>query len=104
MHGCDGRINYVASTSRWYESYYNKDCNRDAYRAKCELFPLAKVSNVYKADISEKSLMPVCINYRMDGENGAIADAADISKTTYMEPAYLKYSYIPVDKPVYNCT
>lgn len=58
MHGCDGRINYVASTSRWYESYYNKDCNRDAYRAKCELFPLAKVSNVYKADISEKSLMP----------------------------------------------
>lgn len=35
----------------------------------------------------------------MDGENGAIADAADISKTTYMEPAYLKYSYIPVDKP-----
>lgn len=99
MHGCDGRINYVASTSRWYESYYNKDCNRDACRAKCELFPLAKVSNVYKADISEKSLMPVCINYRMDGENGAIADAADISKTTYMEPAYLKYSYIPVDKP-----
>ncbi len=99
MHGFDGRINYVGSTTRWYESYYNMDCNRDAYRAKCELFPLANVGRVYKADISEKSLMPVCINYQLDGKNGAIADAADINKTTYIEMSRLKYSYLPVDKP-----
>lgn len=105
MHAPDEKIYYVGATNRWYESNFNDAANRDAYRGRCELFETKNVSNIHSVNITEKALLPVCINYTSGEKRGAIADKADIKGTTYIEPAHLKYSYIPLDhSTVYVCS
>lgn len=95
----NGQQYYVGLADNWYEAYFNFSYLKDPVHTKWELFPVAAISTEYDvpADLG-KVLVPVCLNYDVTQEDtNYILDAANAPTKFYLESAYEKYSYLPIE-------
>lgn len=95
----NGQQYYVGLADNWYEAYFNFSYLKDPVHTKWELFPVAAISTDYDvpADLG-KVLVPVCLNYDLTQEDtNYIIDAANAPTKFYLESAYEKYSYLPIE-------
>ncbi|MCH5264632.1 MAG: sulfatase-like hydrolase/transferase [Lachnospiraceae bacterium] len=89
-----GQEYYAGRCDGWLEAYFDQNANRDAFRAKCEFFPIAHVGTEYTAE--KDMLVPVALNWDLnETEKNCLADTSNSANNWYYENACCKYSYIP---------
>jgi hypothetical protein len=87
----------VGRCESWFEAYYAPERNRDAFTAKCELFPIAEYTNHFEIMVKDPVLLPVVLKPNEgDKEKNYIIDAESGEEKIYLNGASCKYSYIPV--------
>lgn len=94
---CFGQEYYAGRCDGCFEAYFEHELNRDTYRTKCELFPIACVGT--EMEVGENMLVPVVMNYDLqDKELNYVADLQISADNAYCDDAYCKYSFIPTTK------
>lgn len=98
-----GQSYYVGRYNSWYEAYYCPDINRNSILTKCEIFPTDVYGTEYHVEAEDPVFIPVVLNPDLNGRKEAddsdmngLRDITGKAEGIYMDPATLKYSYIPV--------
>jgi hypothetical protein len=90
---------YYVGRDGWFEAYFAPERNRDAFTARCELFPVAAYTNDFQIDAAEPLLLPVVLNpYFAEKEEKHVNSISDenSAEKAYFDSSVCKYSYIPV--------
>lgn len=94
---CFGQEYFAGYCDGFLEAYFEHGVNRDAFRAKCEFFPIAHIGTEF--DVEENVLVPVVMNYDLqDKSPNCIMEPLNFPGNAYCDSAIFKYSFIPVSE------
>lgn len=93
----DRKRYYVGFAESWFDAYWGFGNIKNCIHNRLEIFEVASMGREYTVNEKEKVLIPVCMTLQEKSKNVMNFKGKGNTKS-YVESAYGKYSYIPIEK------